>query len=41
MWVIKPKEEGSLGIQAARAKNIALLAKAQLEIVLEKRVALG
>ena len=25
--VIKPKEEGGLGIQAAQAKNIALLAK--------------
>ena len=25
--IIRPKEEGSLGIQAARAKNLALLAK--------------
>ena len=28
--VIKHKEDGGLGIQAARAKNIALLAKAKL-----------
>ena len=25
--IIRPKEEGGLGIQAARAKNLALLAK--------------
>ena len=34
--VIKPKEEGGLGIQAAQAKNIALLAKLNWRLYHEK-----
>lgn len=36
--VIKPKEEGGLGIQVARAKNIALLAKLNWRMYHEKQV---
>lgn len=34
--IIKSKEEGGLGIQAARAKNIALLAKLNWRLYQEK-----
>lgn len=34
--IIKPKEEGGLGIQAARAKNIAILAKLNWRMNQEK-----
>lgn len=34
--IIKPKEEGGLGIQQARAKNIALLAKLNWRLYHEK-----
>ena len=34
--VVRPKEEGGLGIQAARAKNIALLAKLNWRLYQEK-----
>ena len=36
MWVIKPKEEGGLGIQVTRAKNIALLAKLNWRLYQER-----
>ena len=34
--IIKPKEEGGLGIQAAREKNLALLAKLNWRMYMEK-----
>ena len=34
--MIKPKDEGGLGIQAARAKNIALLAKLNWRLYQDK-----
>lgn len=34
--IIKPKDEGGLGIQQARAKNIALLAKLNWRLYHEK-----
>lgn len=34
--VIRPKEEGGLGIQSARAKNLALLAKLNWRMYHEK-----
>ena len=34
--IIRPKDEGGLGIQSARAKNIALLAKLNWRIYQEK-----
>ena len=35
--IIRPKEEGGLGIQAARAKNLALLAKLNWRMYQEKK----
>ena len=34
--IAKPKKEGGLGLQAARAKNIALLAKLNWRLYQEK-----
>jgi len=34
--IIKPKEEGGLGIQAAKAKNVALLAKLNWQMYHER-----
>ena len=39
--VIKPKEEGGLGIQAAKAKNIALLSKLNWRMYQEKKHLVG
>ena len=39
--IIRPKDEGGLGIQSTRAKNIALLAKLNQRMYQEKRGCLG
>ena len=35
--IFRPKEEGGLGIQAARAKNLALLAKLNWRMYRKKK----
>lgn len=39
--IVKPKEEGGLGLQGARAKNIALVAKLNWRLYHEKRNLVG